>query len=366
MILRKINPVVKGKDISVKFPENTKISAITDELAKIISLENLEIKSFYIGDVKILNPVISAPMAGISDNTYRIFAKIFGASLVFSEMITSCGLIHKHEKSFELSKISRFERPCAVQLFGSNPDIIAEAAKLIEGNADIIDINMGCPVPKVLKTGSGGALLQDPLLIGKIIKKIKNSIKIPVTVKLRLGWDLSDINIVKTSQIAQDEGADAISIHGRTVKQNYSGTADYEYIKKVIKLIKIPVIVSGDLNNASKALFVYESTGCQGLMIGRAARGNPQLFSDILNVIFKKYNQTENENKFEINFKKNDLMIQYLKLLIEFKGEERACKEFRKILGWAFKGRRDISETRKKFFEINNFEESKKILNEMQ
>ena len=264
-------------------------------------------ESFMISDIKINNPFIAAPMAGISDNTYRIFAKLFGCSLVFSEMATSYGLMLKHEKSFDITRITDFERPCSVQIFGNDPDIITHAALAIEKNADIIDVNMGCPVPKVLKTKSGGYLLNEPETIGRIVRKLKGNIKKPVTVKLRIGWDENNINVLEIAKIAELEGADAVSIHGRTVKQGYSGRADYEQIKKVKEIIKIPVIASGDIQNANIAARVLDYTGCDGLMVGRAARGNPWIFPELLLGLLKirqsrcVVKEEQNPNKFESN-----------------------------------------------------------------
>lgn len=344
------------------------------------NFSEITINPFRISNLMINNPIIAAPMAGISDNTYRIFAKFFGCSLTFSEMVTSYGLIYNHDKSTELVKTTDFERPCAIQIFGNDPSVIAEAASSIEANSDIIDINMGCPVPKVLKTGSGGYLLNKPENIGRIVKKLKEKIKKPVTVKLRIGWDIQNINILDVAKIAEYEGADAISIHGRTVKQGYSGKADYEYIKKVKNRIKIPVIASGDIESVLKAKWVLDYTGCDGIMIGRTARGNPWIFPELLfgllslyksncckkvsclnkNTIYK--NTHSKENVFIGNNLKADFLILYLKFMIYFKGEEKSVKEFRKILGWAFRGVRDVSELKNKFFKINTFHDAVAIL----
>jgi len=348
---------------------------LPSDLSKII------LNSFNISNVKINNPFIAAPMAGISDNTYRIFAKYFGCSLVFSEMATSYGLKLKHEKSFDITRLTDFERPCVVQIFGNDPEIIAEAAMMIEANADIIDINMGCPVPKVLKTKSGGYLLNEPETIGRIVKKLKEKLKKPVTVKLRIGWDENNINILDIAKIAEGEGADAISIHGRTVRQGYSGKADYEYIKKIKSIVRIPVIASGDIQNSYIARQVLDYTGCDGLMIGRAARGNPWIFTELLLGLLKIYRKKEKiygcktktsnyfyehdpliDNFILTNDIKVKIMKLYLKFLIYFKGEDRAVKEYRKMLGWAFKGQRDISSIRNGFFKINSFDDAEEIL----
>ena len=344
-------------------------------------LSKIVLNSFRISDVKINNPFIAAPMAGISDNAYRIFAKFLGCSLVFSEMATSYGLMLKHEKSFDITRITDYERPCAVQIFGNDPDIITEAASMIEENADIIDVNMGCPVPKVLKTKSGGYLLNEPQKIGRIVRKLKEIIKKPVTVKLRIGWDENNVNVLEIAKIVEFEGVDAVSIHGRTVKQGYSGKADYEYIKKVKSIIKIPVITSGDIQSAYDAKQVLDYTGCDGLMVGRAARGNPWIFPELLLGLFKiredkeiiddkqaqnSLKRFENDPLIDNFILSNDIKIQtmklYLKFIIHFKGEDRAVKEFRKMLGWAFKGQRDITSIKNGFFKIESFSDAEEIL----
>lgn len=338
-------------------------------------LSQTEYSPFFIGNVKINNPVISAPMAGISDNTYRIFARFFGSSLLYSEMVTSYGLFYKHSKSIEMTHATEFERPFTLQLFGAKPEIVADAASMVEDRAEIIDINMGCPVPKVIKTGSGGALLKDEELMKQIVRRARKSIKKPLTVKLRLGWDFDSVNIERTAMIAESEGADAIAVHARTVRQGYSGHADYSHISNLKKKIKIPVIISGDIHNPFKALRLLRNINCEGIMIGRAARGNPWIFAIILMGIILSDKKMSDENaadflkKFEKDidyFLNNDIkvkiLILYLKSLILFIGEEKAVKEFRKILGWAFKGIRNITDIKKDFFKINTFSEAEKVM----
>jgi len=313
---------------------------------------------FKIGDVIIRNPIISAPLAGISDNTYRIFARFFGAALTFTEMITSYGITYQHKKSLSLADITDYERPCELQIFGSDPAVVAEAARQIESKADIIDINMGCPVAKILKAGSGGYLMQDENKIERILAGLSSVLKKPFTVKTRIGWDRNNINILKIAKIAESRGAGAISIHGRTVKQKFTGEVDYNLIKKVKDNVKIPVIVSGDISSPGKAKEVFEYTGCDGIMIGRAAKGRPWLFADIL-LSLQGFCNGSGDTVFqpETEWKKEFSKL-YLKFLIYFKGEYKAVREFRKQLCWIFKGIRGINRARRKFFEIEKYEDA--------
>jgi tRNA-dihydrouridine synthase B len=377
MVSEEITGIVKDlknevKGIFDKIKTNYKIINEYDDLSLI------EQNSFLIGNVKIKNPVVSAPMAGISDNTYRIFARCFGSSLQYSEMISSYGIFYRNTKSMDMVHVTAFEKPFALQLFGSKPEIIADAASIVQEKADIIDINMGCPVPKVLKTGSGGALLREEDLIKRIIKSLRKTINKPLTVKLRLGWDHSSININRTVKIAESEGANAVAVHARTVKQGYSGDADYSFLKELKGKIKIPLIVSGDIDEPFKALEVLNETGAKAMMIGRAARGNPWIFMEILTgiILMKRGIINESDIFAQKKFKKdiayflnNDIkvkiLILYIKSLIGFMGEEKAVKEFRKILGWAFKGMRNINDIKKEFFFVQDFEEVRKVLNKM-
>lgn len=316
--------------------------------------------SFKIGNVLIKNPIIAAPLAGISDNTYRIFAQYFGAALTCSEMISSYGIHFNHTTSLELAHITDFERPLALQIFGSEPDILLDAAQKIESVADIVDINMGCPVPKVLKSKSGGFLLQDEDRIEQIISKIAGQITKPLTVKLRIGWDRNNINVCDIAKIVESNGAAAISIHGRTVKQGFTGEANYEVIKKIKESVSIPVIASGDINSPAKAKWVLDYTGCDAVMIGRASKGTPWIFFNIL--MFLK----DELDDFlpDIDFRKKFAQL-YLKFLINFIGEKKAVKEFRKYLSWIFKGTRGINRFKHKFFEINSFEDVSNIMSSL-
>jgi putative TIM-barrel protein, nifR3 family len=328
------------------------------------------LRCFKIGGVPIKNPVISAPLAGISDNTYRIFASAFGSALNFTEMISSYALHYKHSESLLLGMITEHERPCGVQLFGWDPAILSEAAEIVEQYGDMVDINMGCPVPKVLKAKSGGFLLTDEENIAKIISAVKGKIKKPVTVKVRLGWDKNSINIEKVAKIAEANGAGAITIHARTVKQGFSGEADYGFIKKVKASVKIPVIASGDIGSPVRAKQVLEETGCDGVMVGRAAKGNHWIFFDMLaalgipdpvsgqNLAFI----TDRYFKPSIGFKQRFAKL-YLKILMGFKGEDKAVREFRKHLVWIFKGVHGISRVKSDFFSVSSYEDTLKVIN---
>lgn len=327
---------------------------------------NIPDHSFKIGDVRLKNPLISAPLAGISDNTFRIFAGFFGSALNCTEMISSYGIVYGHKKSLALADITDFERPCTIQIFGPDPQILTEAALRIEDKAEIIDINMGCPVPKVLKAKSGGYLLQDEEKIKKIISKLSSALKKPLTIKTRIGWDTGSINILNLAKIAEFNGAKAISIHGRTVKQGFSGAADYKLIKKVKEKIKIPVIVSGDIDSPGKAVEIMDYTGCDGIMIGRAVKGQPWLLTKILLFLLTGYKESTNTIFDSISDPglewKKELSKLYLKFMIYFKGEERGVREFRKRLSWIFKGEKGISGIKDGFFKIDSFKNAIKII----
>ena len=321
-----------------------------------------------IGQLEIANPVISAPLAGISDSTYRIFARSFGCGLTFSEMVTSYGIHFNHKKSCKLTEITEYERPCALQLFGSEPDIMADAASKVEERADIIDINMGCPVPKILKAKSGGYLMQDESKVEEIISKMARVLKKPLTVKTRIGWNRDNINVIRIAQIAENSGASAITVHGRTVRQGFSGKADYETISRVKEKVDIPVIVSGDIGSPVEAQRVLEITGCDGVMIGRASKGTLWLFMDILaHLMVAEDHKQDADDDAEFCFQpadnwKKDFARLYLRFLVAFKGEYKAIREFRKNLSWIFKGVRDIKRARRRFFLIESIDGALEII----
>ncbi len=235
-----------------------------------------------IGGIELKSHTVLAPMAGVSDRAYRELCVRFGAAYCVSEMVSSKALSFNSKKSEELMQISDYERPCGIQIFGDNPDCMSDAAKrAIENKADIIDINMGCPAPKIISGGSGSALMQNPGLCGEIVSAVTEVSDIPVTVKIRKGWDDSSVNAVEVAKICEQAGAAAITVHGRTRMQYYKPPVDYDIIKEVRQAVNIPVIANGDIDSAHKAKEVMEITGCSLVMIGRASLGNPWLFAQI-------------------------------------------------------------------------------------
>ncbi len=288
-----------------------------------------------IGNLKLENNIIVAPMAGVTDFSFRSILKSMGAALVFTEMISAKALCYKDKKTFTLLKTAESERPLAVQLFGSEPDIIAEGARIIEGLgiADIIDINMGCPVPKVAGNGEGSALMKNPQLIGEIISKLVSSVKLPVTAKIRSGWDDGNINAVEVAKIIEDAGASAITVHPRTRNQYYSGTADRSIITAVKKAVSIPVIGNGDIFLPEDADDMFETTGCDAVMLARGILGNPWLVKRCLDK-----SEPIPDLKEVI-----DMAIYHTRILCEEKGESRGIRQARSHLTWYVKGRHGAS-----------------------
>ena len=291
-------------------------------------------KQWQIGSVKIDGQAILAPMAGVSDIAYRLLAKEHGAALVCTEMVSAMGIKYKNERTHELLRLEEVERPVSMQIFGSNPEAIALGAKVVaDAGADIVDINMGCPAPKIVNNGDGSALMKNPELAGKIISAVRKSVNCPMSVKFRMGWDDDSINAVEFAKTSENNGADAITIHGRTRAQFYSGKANLEIIKKVKEAVKIPVIGNGDVHDGKSAKYMLDYTGCDGIMIGRAAQGNPWLFSSVLH-----YLKTGDELAPPTLEERSDIAEKHLRLLVKFKGEYRGVLEGRKHMAWYFKG----------------------------
>lgn len=313
------------------------------------------LKRLEIGNVKLNNNILLAPMAGITDRAFRIICEQFNPGLVCTEMISSKGIYYNDLKTNQLLNMKDEKRPIAAQIFGSDIESMEYAAKYVSKYADVVDINMGCPAPKVVKNGDGSRLLLDLSKAEEIIKHVVKCSLVPVTVKFRKGWDTTNIVATQIAQIAENAGAAAITIHGRTRSEFYSGTADWNIIKEVKQKVKIPVIGNGDIKNIEDAKKIFEITGVDGIMIGRAALGNPWIFSEIIRGL-----QGE---KFEIsNNEKLSIILNHLKLEIEDKGECVAIREMRKNIGWYIKNTSNASKFREKVNQIAERQELEKSL----
>ncbi len=287
-----------------------------------------------INNIQLKNNVILAPMAGVTDKAMRLICKPFGVALMYTEMVSGKGLFYKNKKTADLLDTDESERPVAIQLFGHEPDVLAEIAEgALAYGAEIIDINMGCPAPKITGNGDGSALAKTPQLAGEIIKKVVSAVDVPVTVKIRKGWDDDSINAVHMAQIAQESGAAAITVHGRTRQQFYSGKADLDIIKAVKNAVSIPVIGNGDIVDEESAKHMQDYTGCDAIMIGRGAQGNPWIFERIIH-----YLQTGEKLPLPTVFMRADKMEEHLRLLVKFKGNYRGIQEARKHMSWYIKG----------------------------
>lgn len=309
-----------------------------------------------IGNVEIKNKVFLAPMAGITDMAYRTICKEKGAGLLYTEMVSAKGIYYNDEKTRLLTAISETERPVAIQIFGSDPDIMANVAKKLSKDADIIDINMGCPAPKVVKNDDGSKLMLNPKLINEITKKVVEASEVPVTIKIRKGWDEDNINAVEIAQIAEANKISAITVHGRTREQFYSGKADWDIIKKVKETVNIPVIGNGDVVDNRTAHDMIEYTKCDAIMVGRASLGNPWIFEQI------DLNDKHKENIRPTNEEIYKTILKHYDLLEELKGEYVAIREMRKHISWYVKGIPMATEIRKQINEIENKNEVKEIL----
>ncbi len=306
-----------------------------------------------IGNVTLDNNLILAPMAGVTDLPFRLLCREQGAGLVCMEMISAKAIYYHNRNTEELMEIHPDEKPVSLQLFGSDPDIISEMAKKIEERPfSILDINMGCPVPKVVNNKEGSALMKDPKLAGQIISKTVKAVKKPVTVKIRKGFDEENINAVEIARIAQECGAAAVAVHGRTRQQFYSGQADWEIIARVKEAVSIPVIGNGDVTDGPSAKRLLEETGCDGVMIGRAVRGNPWIFREI-----DHYLETG-----EILLRPSgkeicETILRHIKMELEVKGEYTAVREMRKHIAWYTAGYPHSAALRKGINEIESYDE---------
>ena len=314
-----------------------------------------------IGNVTLENNLILAPMAGVTDLPFRLLCKEQGAGLLCMEMISAKALYYHNRNTIDLLKIDERENPVSLQLFGSDPDCISEMAKEIEERPfDILDINMGCPVPKVVNNGDGSALMKNLILAGKIIEKTANAISKPVTVKVRKGFDDDHINAVEMAHIAQESGAAAIAVHGRTREQYYSGKADWDIIRRVKEAVDIPVIGNGDILDARDVIAMKEQTGCDGFMIGRGAQGNPWIFHQILHY----FETGELIGKPPIE-EMIETMLRHARLQIEYKGEYSGVREMRKHAAWYTAGYKNSSKLRGRINEVDSYEKLEALFHEV-
>ena len=312
-----------------------------------------------IGDVVLENEVFLAPMAGVTDLAFRLICKEYGSGLLYTEMINAKALCYDDEKTKGMLKIEEEEHPVAVQIFGSEPEFIAGATEILnEHSNEILDINMGCPAPKVVKNGDGSALMKTPQLAAKVIEAAAKKSKKPVTVKFRKGWDDDSINAVEFAKMAEASGAQAITIHGRTRAQYYSGTADWDIIEEIKNAVKIPVIGNGDIVTIDDAINIRKKTGCDAIMIGRGAQGNPWIFNRINH--YMKTGEILPEPTAE---EKIRIAIKHFNLAIKEDGEYVAVREMRKHLGWYLKGMKKSARLRD---EINKLESADEVVGRLE
>jgi tRNA-dihydrouridine synthase B len=299
-------------------------------------LQNDSIRSWKIGSLSLANPLLLAPLSGISDLPFRLLAKEQGCALVCTEMISAEGLIRNRKKSERFLRTCPEERPLAVQIFGPRPETMAEAARIVEEmGADLLDINMGCPVRKVVKGGSGAALLKDLNRAKEIMQSVRKAVSLPLTVKLRSGWDEKNQNVLEVARVAEECGVDALTVHGRTRSQGYGIKADWKIIARTKESLNIPVIGNGDLKTPQAVKDFLADTGCAGAMIGRGALGNPWIFSQALAVLQGEIPQTPSLEE------KETVILRHLKMIVENHGEVQGLREFRKHIIWYTRGLRN-------------------------
>lgn len=317
-------------------------------------------KGFSIGNIRLDNTYVLGPMAGVTDLPFRLLCKEQGAGLVCMEMVSAKAIAYGNRKTAEIMRTVPQEAPVSLQLFGSEPELMARVAAQIEPQPfDLLDINMGCPVPKVVKNGEGSALMKDPLLAAEIVRQISRAIKKPVTAKIRTGFDEAHINCVEMAKRLEDAGACAIAVHGRTREQYYSGEADWEQIARVKEALSVPVIGSGDVRCPQDAARMREVTGCDGIMVARAARGNPWIFRELI-----LYEETGAFQGKPAPDEVSAMIKRHARMLCDYKGEPTAIREMRKHAGWYTTGCRNSSKLRGRFNEILTYAELENLVDE--
>ena len=307
-------------------------------------------------------PVFLAPMAGVTDMAYRILVHELGCPLVYTEMVSVNGINYRNERTLRMLRTDARERPLALQLFGNAPEAVARAAAYVEslGVADVIDFNMGCPAPKIVKNGEGSALMREPKRAREILRALRRAVRLPVTLKIRKGWDEAHVNAVEIARLAEDAGVDAVAVHGRTREQFYSGQADWDIIRAVKQGVRIPVIANGDVRNAGDLSRILAATGADGVMIGRAAQGNPWLFREL--ATFVKTGETPAPPTVE---EKRALILRHLDMLIETKGSHIGPREMRKHATWYTRGMKNSARLRELFNRAETREDFSSILEKL-
>ncbi|MBR6013489.1 MAG: tRNA dihydrouridine synthase DusB [Selenomonadaceae bacterium] len=308
------------------------------------------------------NPIFLAPMAGVTDSAFRIIVRELAEEknlLMFSEMVSAAGIHFRNEKTLTMLETLSEEKPVSIQLFGSDPKICAESAEFVEnfGSAAAIDFNMGCPAPKIVKNGEGSALMKNPKLAGEILSAMRKKISLPFSVKIRLGFDEENLNAVEIAKVAENSGVDFIAVHGRTREQFYSGSANWEEIAKVKSAVKIPVIANGDVKNFESLEKIFSVTKADGVMIGRAAQGNPFIIRNFL-----KYFRTGEKNFLPTPTERKKIMLRHFEKLIELKGEYIGIREMRSHAAWYTKGMKGGGELRNFFNRAETVEDFKNII----
>ncbi len=311
-----------------------------------------------IGNVELDNPYILAPMAGVTDLPFRLLCKEQGVGLLCMEMVSAKAIQYKNRNTEALLEIHPNETPVSLQLFGSEPDVVSEVAKSIEERPfDILDINMGCPVQKIVKNGEGSALMLNPKLVYELVSKTVKAIQKPVTVKIRKGFDDQRVNAVEIAKIIEEAGAAAVAVHGRTREQFYSGEADWDIIRQVKEAVSIPVIGNGDVTSGERAIEMRRITGCDGVMIGRGSQGNPWIFSNLI-----AYDKTRELPPQPTKEERVAMMLRHAKLQLEYKGEYIGVREMRKHVAWYTSGMNNSAKLRGKINEVETYEELEELL----